>query len=91
MRNIVLFILLGFLCLNIGSVNANHHRGFAVQDKYQNNKQTRRSKQQAMHIAEGRSGGRAVAINLTGDGQYYRVRVLLGNGTITHVLVAAYQ
>lgn len=73
---------------NIAYANQGHK---AFVSQYLAKSQAKRSKQKAMQIAENRSGGRAVAVKLTGDGQAYRVRVLLQNGTVKHVLVSAYD
>lgn len=100
MKKFALFILTLFMIVNgafLSFDNAfanNHHAMYGKQQVQQNlnaNRQTKRSKQRAMQIAENRSGGKAVAVSLTGDGQSYRVRVLLANGTVKHVLVAAYE
>ena len=95
MRNFVLSVVMSFLFLGADYVYADHHRPAhakqIIKQTIKSNKHGRRSKQRAMQIAESRSGGKAVAIRLSEDGQMYRVRVLLTNGTVTHLLVSAYE
>ena len=90
-KNVVLVLMVSsFILLGTNIAYANHHSAYKQQN-LNTSKQVKRSKQKAMQVAERRSGGRAVAVKLTGDGQSYRVRVLLANGTVKHILVSAYE
>ena len=87
---IVVMMMSNLMVLQPNAAHANYHEANKQQTP-PTSKKIKRSKQKAMQIAERRSGGRAVAVKLTKDGQSYRVRILLANGTVKHVLVSVYR